>query len=78
MNAKEVLLVLRVSPSLVCDAIEWYMGNIVFDPIRIERWLWKTGRMGKDISVKDALERNFGKRIADAIGENIRKGGEPR
>ena len=37
MNAKEVLMVLRVSPMYVCDAIEWFIGNIVFDPINMER-----------------------------------------
>ena len=64
------------APKDVCDAIEWFLGRAVFDPFAMEKWLHHRRLISEDESVRDALERNFGKDVADAVEANIRNGGE--
>lgn len=77
MTAEQAMREMNASPMYVCDAVEWLrFGNIVFDPIMIEKWLRHKGMIDEGVSVRDALERNFGKDVADAVEANIRNGGE--
>lgn len=79
MKAEQVMRKMGAMPMHVCDAIEWFCyGNTVFDPINIEKWLRHRRLMADVVSVRDALERAFGREVADAVEENIRNGGERR
>ncbi len=77
MTAEQAMQRMGALPMHVCDAIEWFcFGNVVFDPLNMEKWLRHRGLMADGVSVRDALERNFGKTVADAVEANIRNGGE--
>lgn len=79
MKAEQAMQKMGAAPQDVCDAVEWFcFANIVFDPLNMEKWLRHRRLMADGVSVRDALERKFGKEVADAVEENIRNGGEKR
>lgn len=67
-GADRLCRILGVSRGFIFDPLLTIVGNLPsLDPTRLEKWLIKTGRMENDSdeSIRECLERHYGKHVAD-------------